>query len=162
MGFSSNVTLNGVTARSLDSRGVTTTQAEGLPISATAGTSSQTLPNQCAVVCSLLTARAGRTGKGRIYLPLLGLTLQGDGTVPSAGQTAIANGMKALIDTLNTALVAVATSPKIGVQSHTASSQDAGAYTGAAVTNVAIGNIVDTQRRRRGSLTEVYISAAIT
>jgi|GEM_PF-6232599 len=161
--FSTHVALSGVTVRSLDSRGLTVDQADASPLTSGVGIGPVTLPNQCAIVASLLTARAGRTGKGRIYLPALGASYgsTGDGTLASNVTAIYATRMKELIDSLNTALGALPNTPKIGVQSKTASSQLGGSYTGAAITSVRVGSIVDTQRRRRASLTEVYSAQTI-
>jgi hypothetical protein len=160
-GWPATVGLSGVTARSVDSRGITTTLAEGTAIAPAIGAGSQTLPNQCATVVTLLTARAGRTGKGRIYLPLLGLALvTTSGLIAPASVTDIASGTRNLIVSLNTALAALATAPKIAVQSKTSSAQSPGEYTGAAITSVKVGNVVDTQQRRRASLVEAYTASA--
>lgn len=161
--FSTGVVLSGVTTRALDSRGITQSQAEAGPLTTGAGIGTIQLPNQCSIVATLVTARAGRTGKGRIYLPVLAppFNTGTDGGLAGNYVDVVATRVKGLLDALNTALAGITDTPKVGVQSKTASSQLGGTYTGAAVTQVRVGSIIDTQRRRRNSLHETYVTKAL-
>lgn len=67
------------------------------------GTGAQ-LPNQCAVACTLHTGHAGRSNRGRVYLPLNSLTL-GVGAQLSQTQAAqISLFLAKLITQINTAV----------------------------------------------------------
>lgn len=169
---SAQATIDGTTVRRVNEDGITVEQYEGSPttaLSIVTGSGIVPWPNQCSVVATLVTARAGRTGKGRIYLPALGsMSLTAD-RISSASTTAIANGVKALIETLNAALVtATAAGNAVAVQSAKAS-QEPGVWTpgapsgymGAKVVSVRVGDVVDTQRRRRSSIGEAYSTAQV-
>lgn len=160
-GLCSACTLSGVTLRSLDARGITTTLAEGVAAVPAFQGASQTVPDQIAVVVTLLTARAGRTGKGRIYLPILTANIEAGGVMQASQITALGTGLKTLFDGINTSIVALDATARVAVQSKTASSNIGEGYTGAAVVNISIGNVMDTQRRRRASLTETYTTRAL-
>lgn len=153
-------TFDGVTMRELNDTGVTVTQYEGVPSTALAGSGSKavSLPDQCAVVVTLLTNRAGRTGKGRIYLPFIApsaLSIVG-GVLITGVVTTLMTNLKILFDGINTDLTTnFGSSLKIAVQSPKSAALDSG-YTGSIVTAFKVGNVVDTQRRRRGSIPEVY------
>lgn len=165
-------TIDGVTVRRLDEDGQTVEQYEGSPTTALVpnGPTRESYPNQCALVATLVTARAGRTGKGRIYLPCVTSLNVANGRIPGATTTSIATAVKAMIDGLNTDL-RTATDPaqKLAVQSSVASQEPGawtvgapGGYMGAAIVSVRIGDTIDTQRRRRSSITENYATAQIT
>ena len=101
-----------------------------------------------ALVFSLLTPLPGRSRRGRMYWPALGAVLDGaTGRVVSATNLARATRMKELI--------------------HAAQAATPGAVIGAAVwseklqsgefiSKVAVGDVLDTQRRRRDALVEQY------
>lgn len=108
-------------------------------------------PPQSAHVCTLATAQPGRSGRGRIYLPgLAGGQLTVDGMLPDATALTLAQRIRAFIVAVN------ALQPEIKVQVHSETKQ--ALY---AVTQVRVGNIVDTQRRRRDALTETYQTVAV-
>lgn len=110
------------------------------------------MPPQNTVAVSLRTARKrGPGARGRFYppLPVVG-TLAPDGTI-AAGQAAqMATAGAALINGMNgVSDLRVVVASEVG----------AGALV--PVTSVAVGTVVDTQRRRRGDLVEVYSTAAV-
>lgn len=57
-----------------------------------AGGGPATHPNQVCLVASLRTALAGRSHRGRMYLPCTGVTLQSNGQIDAGGVAAVAAG----------------------------------------------------------------------
>ena len=106
------------------------------------------LPFQCASGVSWRTALATRSGRGRMYLPPLAVSVLDTGRLSSAAVSAIVDSVGQLTDSLDgggLALVllnrtTMATTP---------------------VTSVDVGNVIDTQRRRRNKLIEVRVSAPV-
>lgn len=114
-----------------------------------AGTSeAEQMPPQVALVVSLRTILATRRGRGRFYLPAMATNATADGRVAAAAQTAILNGASRALD----ALVAAGAPPIVW---------SVGLPTPPTVTRVEVGDVFDTQRRRRDQLTEARISATV-
>lgn len=110
-------------------------------ISVGTGTSTlDSLPLQCAMVVSLHTGFAGRTARGRLYLPATGQTLTAH-QYGSSQVTAIANDFAAFFNAVNTLT---------GVGSVAVVSQKGTGNT-RAVTSVVVDSRVDVQRRRANS-----------
>lgn len=108
------------------------------------------LPPQCAIVVSHLTLGAGSRNRGRAYLPAVaasGLTTAGRITSTVRGEllTAYAGWL--------TSLDAAGSQPIV--------LSEVGGGAVSFITSVRIGDVIDTQRRRRGSLAESYASATI-
>lgn len=104
-----------------------------------------TWPSQCSLAVTLLTALPrGRAHIGRFYLPPMNILLSGFGLVPSATQTSLGTQIKTMVDGIN----AIASVGRVRVMSRLGSGamQD--------VTGIGVGQVVDTQRRRRSSLPE--------
>lgn len=118
---------------------------------AQAGTSALLLPPQSALVMSLRTDSPGASGRGRCYWPCLVQSLDVNGRVSAANQTAILADFKAYMTGIRSDLATAF--PTIGfdlaVRSKSTSSTPH-------VTRIQLGNVVDTQRRRRDSLPESY------
>lgn len=113
-----------------------------------AGTSAQTAPNQVAMAVTWTTGFSrGPAHKGRFYLPLFNTSLDTNGLVPAANVTSLKGGINTFLTNLN----AVNTAFEVAVFS-----RKAGAAGNRRVTGVSIGRALDTQRRRRRSLTEDY------
>lgn len=109
------------------------------------------LPPGTAEVVSLRTAQAGARGRGRMYLPALGNTsINVAGRIDSTVQQDLLAGMVAFFDSWNADLQ---TFP-VGVASQ------AGSFV-STVTSVRVGNVFDSQRRRRDQLTESYLSSTL-
>lgn len=168
-GVTNSAHVVGCTVRELNNFGVTISQYEGSPTTPElTGASPAFAPNQSALCVTLITARAGRTGKGRFYLPCLKLgsdTLNSQ--VSTTALTAITASVKTLLDGINVDLAAAFGGPlRIAVQSPKASEVLLGDpvnpdYHGADVIAFKIGSVIDTQRRRRASLNETYSTAAL-
>ena len=105
-------------------------------------------PFQVSLCVSLLTARRGPSGRGRIYLPCPTLSVSGDGTVAAGTVDAVSAAVGAFITNLNN-------SPGVdrpGSQVLIASSKGFSSP----VTGVRTGRVLDTIRSRRTQLLENY------
>ena len=154
--FGVGTTITNVTARRVNTAGVTVEQAEASPNAATSGSGGPVLPPQCSVVVTLLTDRPGRTGKGRIFLPALGSAASTIGRIGVTQRTSILNGVAALITGINSDLAGGATgdTARIAVQSQAG-------LVASDVVAVRVGDVFDTQRRRRADLVENYAVAPV-
>jgi hypothetical protein len=113
-------------------------------------------PTQAALVISLQSARAGASGKGRLFMPAPGRPLDPDYRLDAgycqriaaswARVVANAQSTDTTTDTATLGAVVVA-SPTSGVLSD--------------VTSVRVGRVIDTMRSRRNALLEDYAVAAI-
>lgn len=111
-----------------------------------AGTSTATcLPFQCAPVVSLRTATLSRAGRGRFYLPSLAVDQVDAGRMAGAAQTTLADAAELLLTGLTSAGGTV-------VIYHRANG------TTTPVTSLDVGDVIDTQRRRRNKLVESRVS----
>lgn len=107
------------------------------------------MPNQVALAVSLLTGFSrGAAHRGRIYLPLPTQVVDANGQIAAADCTAV----NTAFSTMRTALNAGSTDWKLAVFS-----RKAGAAAHRLVTASAVGRVLDTQRRRRRSLLELYV-----
>lgn len=97
----------------------------------------------------------GPASKGRMYLPGINSGADNSGHISTTDTTAIANGLKTFFNAVNTA------APSGTHVGHVASNTAARTGTVAAVTGVRVGNVLDTQRRRRDGLVETYVSASL-
>jgi hypothetical protein len=123
------------------------------------GVATETLPPQCSVVLSLLSDRPrGLASKGRMYLPGISSSPGTSGKLSStvAGNIATQcetffNGVRAHADIPNTPiLVAKGTGlfPELTAQND---------Y----IQTIRVGDVIDTQRRRRNGLAEIYINKTL-
>lgn len=117
-----------------------------------AGTGSATKPFQTSIVTSLLTGRPGRSYRGRLYWPALSATISTSTLrLAEATATSIASAAATFLTEVQSSVpegadvVLAVVSDKLG--------------TGAAVNSIQVGDILDTQRRRRDSLLEGRVSA---
>mgnify|MGYP000852382979 FL=1 len=113
---------------------------------ADAGTSAATcLPFQCAPVVSLRTATLSRAGRGRFYAPSLAVDQVAAGRMLTTARDSLADGALALVQGVTSAGGNV-------VIYHRASG------TTTPVTSLDVGDVIDTQRRRRNKLIEARTS----
>jgi hypothetical protein len=117
------------------------------------GTSSglNALPNQVAVVASLRMGYPGRSRRGRMFLPCRSsAALNADGFLNDTVRPLVAQDVADLFGNFNNAL----SGRRVAVLSPT---------TGSAfpVTSVDVGNVCDTQRRRRNALSEVRSTVSV-
>ena len=116
----------------------------GVPGTATA----ESLPYQCAVVISLLTTLANRHGYGRIYLPAPAVSAMSGGVLSSGFTAAVAADMQDFFTAMSNGALTVVLRDRVHHVSTT-------------VVSARIGNVVDTQRRRRDKLAETYTPIAV-
>lgn len=114
-------------------------------------------PPQCSIVAGFGTALAGRKGKGRIYLPPPPASLLSvdGGFLSSSGQTNQANALKTAVAAM-TLTAGVGTGPSVYP---IVTGEPFTKY--ATVKAIRIGDVIDTQRRRRAQVTESYVSVAL-
>lgn len=106
------------------------------------------LPFQCATVISLLTASATRHGRGRFYLPPLAASFLLNGKLNSTAMTTLDTAWTAFFDSLNTDGVNPVVRNRTG-------------HVSTPVTSARVGDVIDTQRRRRNKLVETYTTIAV-
>jgi hypothetical protein len=110
--------------------------------SALAGTSAaECMPFQCSVAVSFTTDLATRGGRGRFYLPPLDVTTLDGGRLSAAARTTIVTSVNQLWAELDTGGLAI--------QIYSRS-----LHTLTPVTGGSVGDVIDTQRRRRNKLQE--------
>lgn len=134
--------------------GVTHEYVWGTPV-AGGGAGSPTPPNQLALAVTWTTAYArGPAHQGRLYLPTPVVNVDSTSGLFSALQ---ANGVEAAANTfyaaLNTAVETVEAGMRCCIMS-----RKSGAATRRMITGAKVGRVLDTQRRRRRSLPESYVS----
>lgn len=127
------------------------TMAEGLRSSPQQGGGGGRLPYQSAMVASLRSLAVGGRGRGRLYWPATGLTLDSATLrINPTVRNAFCLGMKTYLKNLGDAIDGVIDETvALGVWSRT------GATVGL-VTKILAGDVVDTQRRRRDAIPESY------
>lgn len=155
------VTFASTVVRQISTAGLTLWQAEKTTVPPTAGAGAgQNAPNQTALVVTTRSAVSGRSGRGRFYLPLLTPILQAaDGRLRPADTAAIAGQSATLLGAIG--LITSSTGPvssgpfRVAIQSRVAGKGQA------EIIRVAVGNVCDTQRRRRDKEIEIYANANV-
>lgn len=110
------------------------------------------LPPQCAHVVTLI-GGVGRSRTGRMYLPAPNATnLTTQGRVSSAVCTIVADVWQDIFQGINTGAI---TGTRVVVWSRTRS-------TSSEVTGIKVGDVVDTQRRRRNAVAETYTARTVS
>ena len=142
------------TVRVISTAGLTIGQAEGSPAAPVTGGGAVSKPNQCAVVVTVLTATAGRRGRGRFYVPVLAGSVTALGRLTAVHRDSLADTAANLLSGLNAGLANAVYPARIGVQSQTG-------LTSAVATSIRVGDVWDTQRRRRDNLVESYTSRPV-
>jgi len=109
-------------------------------------------PNQVAMAATLETGFSrGPAHRGRIYLPMPSIVMDGNGTISAASAIDVTTSCNTLLTQLHDALGALAAPYEVAVFS-----RKAGAAGNRRVTEFRVGRVLDTQRRRRRSLVEDY------
>lgn len=109
---------------------------------------SECLPPQCSCCVSLTTALPQKKGRGRFYLPAFGVDQIAGGRIIAAATASVKNAAQALIQSLNGAGYTVV------IYHRSDRTHDN-------VTGGNVGNVFDTQRRRRNKLVEVRSSFSV-
>jgi hypothetical protein len=117
------------------------------------------LPPQVALVATLIAGSGkGVAGKGRMYLPGVCQSIDGNGRVLTQICQNIANNLAAMFDALDSSFDA----PGHVVNASMGSKR--GLYIdgrNVPVNGIRVGNVYDTQRRRRNGLQETYVNAVV-
>lgn len=115
-------------------------------------------PNQVALAVSLTTGYTrGPAHRGRFYLPLPACEMDASGRIPPFYQGTVKASTKTFLE-------AIADVPGIDAPNSltpTVMSRKAGAPAHRPITGVDVGQVLDTQRRRRRSLAEAYSGVAL-
>jgi len=119
------------------------------------GLTTPVLTAQSAVVCSIRTDSPGGSGRGRFYWPALGASVSTQGRLANPSNAALATDFKAYLLGIRSDLAAAF--PTIGFD--LAVRSKATKTTPHAV-RLQVGDIIDTQRRRRDALPESYTQIA--
>lgn len=106
------------------------------------------LPYQVALVVSLDTALANRHGRGRFYLPPLTVATVAAGRLTAAAQGVVATAAENLFVELGSGGLTPVVRDRVGHVSTT-------------VTLASVGDVFDTQRRRRNKLVENRVMVAV-
>lgn len=120
------------------------------------GIGNSVLPNQVSTVVTLLTATPGRQTRGRMYLPTLKQTVGDQGRNSAAQVLTILNMMGAFFEQVGTAVplgLRPALAPVVISQ--------VGQGRRSVITAIRVGDVPDTQRRRREGLVENYTQRTI-
>ena len=112
-------------------------------------------PYQVACAVSLETGQRGGSKRGRIYLPVPIVSMEGDGQFTLLDATGIRDRFGVFVNNLNNGPGVTAPEPRVTIASVKGFNTD--------VTSVRVGRVLDTVRRRRRSLPEAYTaSVAVT
>lgn len=130
---------------------------------AVSGQASAPVPAQNALAVSLIGTDNPRAlaGRGRFYLPMTGGMggLDGTGRLSTATVTGIADAVKKLVNDIN------AVHSSLGAQyawvGNTSAGKGSRAGRQQVVSEIRVGNVVDTVRSRRRSLAEVYTTRSV-
>lgn len=142
----STASIDETTGRQITRRELTNTSG---------GTStSPSLPYQVAPVVGLRTELATRAGRGRFYAPSLAVDQVADGRMLPAAQSDLADAAVAMMNELQTGGL-------VPVIFHRTDSPSAGLFTTTQVTMIDVGDVLDTQRRRRNKLAEQRVTRAL-
>lgn len=124
------------------------------------GSTGNPFPPQCALVATLIAGSGkGLAGKGRMYLPGVKHSIDGGGHIADADAQRMATNLAAFFNTVNS--TAGAPGRVINVSEGTRSIVVPNPKN-LLVNGVRVGNVYDTQRRRRNALAETYKSAVVT
>lgn len=114
------------------------------------GTGTNTHPHATAIVLSLRTPGVGASARGRLYFPATGQSLQNtDYRIANAGQATLLAAMKTYLSAMEAAIKVTLPEANLTVWSRTTSNFHN-------VNNIQLGNVLDSQRRRRDKVTEGY------
>jgi len=123
-------------------------------VSPQAGTGTISMPPQSAVVFSLRTDTPGASGRGRLYWPCLAASISSLGRMTAPLTSDLATQWVSYSNSIRGALATAF--PTIGFDLAVRSKTT---LTTPHVVRVQVGNIIDTQRRRRDNLPEAYAVA---
>lgn len=155
--FSPAVAHNRLRTAELDSQGNTVTALEQ-ELTLAGSSASPSLPFEVSVCLSLRTALAGRSFRGRIYLPPMHTaSMNGTtGTFQTSVMTTLANAYQAAFNLINVPPLSPVVVSKIS------NGVPRPVIVATPITGIDFGNIPDAQRRRRNGQVEVRTSRPIS
>jgi hypothetical protein len=123
--------------------------------------SSNVLPPQIAIVASHRTRQTGRGGQGRQYRPAVDNDSVTDGGRLTSGAQAatLASHVAALESAKVTIAAETYVRPAVITNTGTAAAPNLNRYS--VITSVRVGDVLDTQRRRRNQLVETYLETSL-
>lgn len=126
------------------------------------GASGQSFPPQCTLVASLRTAqRIGPGSHGRMYIPGFISDIGSNGHAQATDITNFTNNFRTFVNGLNTQFAATSSYVIVNGRQHTTKNLTVVPPQAHRVTSVRVGDVIDTQRRRRDGLHEVYTTQPI-
>lgn len=147
--LSSRFTIDRVRTELYGANGRLAAYSEAAPPTSAGGSGSLVHPVSTAVAVSLYTNIPGRRYRGRIYWPAAGLSLDSStGRIAPSNTLGLAQDVAALLQDIEQA-APTGWEPVLGVYSRVLGA-------GVAVTQLRVGDVPDTQRRRRDALKETY------
>lgn len=164
-GMSNQVRLTEVKASVVGAEGFVEKDANGTYVQGekamdATGSGTLSVPPQIALVHSLLTLADGAVGRGRFYLPSPAVgALEANGQITTTSRDAFVTRCKTFLDAVNTSssnagfgrvVVASGGSVTKGIPAALRP-----------VTTVAVGRVLDTQRRRRNAINEAPAGVAL-
>ena len=148
--FMAHTTWRSVVTYKVNEAGKAVSQAEASFAATVKGSSANNMPPQVAVVGTLLTGAPGRSNRGRIYLGgVAAASVTDQGRINAAPQGRYGDGLAGLYKRLRDKTLQgdvfrpVVVSPTLGAARK--------------ITQVQVGDVYDTQRRRRNKLIETRI-----
>lgn len=156
--FGANTRVTGIRFEGHEDNGKISGAAMGTYAEPQGGTAIRaTHPPQTALVLSMKSSTPGQSGRGRLYWPAMGCELDSDFRLYNPSPLAIAEAFATYLQTVSEAIQNNAgvfpwTAVRLAVASPSKGTQ-------APVSRLEVGDVLDTQRRRRSGLVEVrYIS----
>lgn len=161
-GFSSNFKTVGVKISLVSTNGSSdpaNTVYYYYPTAISGGSGGSWFPPQIALVATLTTDRVrGYGSKGRMFLPGVNFPIDATGHMSPTEQNNIRTNLVTFLNGVNTDnsqdyIVVLNSALSAGIPGHPALVEP--------ITGVRVGNVYDTQRRRRNALVEAYVSGAL-
>jgi hypothetical protein len=134
------VMLNTATAKQLERADV--------PLSIAGTSTGEQMPPQVALTVSLRTSLPTRAGRGRFYLPGMSTSVLANGRLAAANQTAVLNASARMLNSL----IDAGATPGVWTT---------GLLNPRIINRVEVGDVFDTQRRRRDKLVESRVALPI-
>ena len=152
--ISTDVSMTDASVATIDEatgRQLTRVEGQVAHVGTNAGAS---LPYQVASVISLRTTLATRAGRGRMYAPPLAVTETEASRLTTAAQADLADSAAALMGSLTSAGL-------VPVIYHRNGSSGVPAGSTTPIESLDVGDVLDTQRRRRNKLIETRVSRPV-
>jgi hypothetical protein len=119
----------------------------------------QMMPPQIALVATLIAGSGkGLAGKGRMYLPGVSSGIDANGRLADTFTQAVATNLSTFFNSVN----ALANRPGMAINASKGTKKLEWQFArNVPINGIRVGNVYDTQRRRRDGLSEVYKTAVV-